>query len=143
MISELTGSFSGKPCGSCRVICSLSHARLRGYYLLSNPFFSRLLSLFCSFFFYFQHVVVRPTDRCLLQEKISFEINPSRWISSKMQQAHQGRCNGDAESACDTSESHFLSLASQLDRIHVLLSITSTVRNSGGFRTVRSSTIWI
>lgn len=22
--------FSGKPCGSCRVICSLSHARLRG-----------------------------------------------------------------------------------------------------------------
>lgn len=23
--------FSGKPCGSCRVICSLSHARLRGY----------------------------------------------------------------------------------------------------------------
>jgi len=26
--------FSGKPCGSCRVICPLSHARLRGYLLM-------------------------------------------------------------------------------------------------------------
>lgn len=35
--------FSGKPCGSCRVICSLSHARLRGYLFLSRSI--RLLYL--------------------------------------------------------------------------------------------------
>lgn len=52
--------FFGKPCGSCRVICSLSHARLRGYpstflsrsmpllYLSINPLgFLCFFSLFC------------------------------------------------------------------------------------------------
>lgn len=37
MASRPTAISLGKPCGSCRVICSLSHARLRGY----SPFFYR------------------------------------------------------------------------------------------------------
>lgn len=39
-IKRANRCFSGKPCGSCRVICSLSHAQLRGYAFLT------LLNLF-------------------------------------------------------------------------------------------------